>query len=110
MRTKKQKSCVDEIVCFRCFCIGYRQPVLAAEPANLQKQFHDTVQPYVAKYCVGCHGGASPAAQFDIKSYDSLAKVTGGVSPLGAGGRTPARREMPPKPVRSCRRRIRRIK
>ena len=31
-------------------------PAFAAE-ADLQKQFHDTVQPFAAKYCAGCHSG-----------------------------------------------------
>ena len=73
-------------------------PAFAAD-ADLQKQFHDTVQPYVAKYCAGCHGGASPAAQFDIRSYDSLVKVTAEFPRWALVGERLHAKEMPPKPA-----------
>lgn len=48
---------------------------LAAPNPALDRQFTTTVQPLLAKYCLGCHSGASAAAQFDLKAYDSLAPV-----------------------------------
>src|SRR5258707_8102240 len=48
---------------------------LAASPA-LDRQFDETVRPFVAKYCLGCHSGQSAAAQFDLKAYTSLTAVT----------------------------------
>jgi hypothetical protein len=55
---------------------------LAADPTSstgsgpgLQAQFDGTVKPFVGKYCVGCHSGAQPTAQFDLKSYTSLDQV-----------------------------------
>ena len=48
-------------------------PAFAASTPPLDQQFTQTVQPVIAKYCVGCHSGNSAAAQFDLKSYDSLA-------------------------------------
>src|SRR5258707_214582 len=41
----------------------------------LDKQFSQTVQPFVAKYCVSCHSGNSPAAQFDIRAYTTMESV-----------------------------------
>jgi hypothetical protein len=62
-----------------------RLPVIAllatciAAPAfaqgDLQKQFDATVKPFVGKYCVACHSGAQPTAQFDLKSYTSVDQV-----------------------------------
>src|SRR3954464_6437371 len=46
-----------------------------ADSPVLQKQFDDTVKPFVGKYCVGCHSGAQPTAQFDLKSYTALEQV-----------------------------------
>ena len=46
-----------------------------ADSPVLQKQFDDTVKPFVGKYCVGCHSGAQPTAQFDLKSYTSIDQV-----------------------------------
>jgi hypothetical protein len=48
---------------------------LAAEPADLQKELDTTVKPFVGKYCVACHSGPQPTAQFDLKSYTSLDQV-----------------------------------
>ena len=46
-----------------------------ADSPALQKQFDETVKPFVGKYCVGCHSGAQPTAQFDLKSYTSIDQV-----------------------------------
>ncbi|HJT41862.1 MAG TPA: DUF1592 domain-containing protein [Rhizomicrobium sp.] len=46
-----------------------------ADSSQLQQQFDTTVKPLVTKYCVGCHSGAQPTAQFDLKSYTSVDQV-----------------------------------
>ena len=48
-----------------------------AEPANpvLDRQFTEVVRPFVAQYCVACHSGNTPAAQFDLSSYTSMDMV-----------------------------------
>ncbi len=46
-----------------------------ADSPQLQTQFDTTVKPFVGKYCVGCHSGAQPTAQFDLKSYTSVDQV-----------------------------------
>jgi hypothetical protein len=43
--------------------------------ADLDRRFAETVRPFVESYCVGCHGGASAAAQFDLRRYTSMADV-----------------------------------
>lgn len=75
-------------------------PALAAE-ADLQKQFHETVQPFAAKYCAGCHSGKTPAAQFDIKSYDSLDKVKAEFPRWALVSERLHAKEMPPKPMKA---------
>src|SRR3569833_1106383 len=50
-------------------------PAASLPTQNLQAQFDGTVKPFVGKYCVGCHSGAQPTAQFDLKSYTSLDQV-----------------------------------
>ena len=47
----------------------------ALAQGDLQKQFDGTVKPFVGKYCVACHSGAQPTAQFDLKSYTSVDQV-----------------------------------
>src|SRR5260221_6481353 len=49
----------------------------AAEPADstLERGFTQTVRPFLARYCIGCHGGSTPAAQFDLRPYSALAEV-----------------------------------
>ena len=48
-----------------------------AEPANtvLDRQFTEVVRPFVTQYCVACHSGKTPAAQFDLSSYTSMDSV-----------------------------------
>ena len=48
-----------------------------AEPANpvLDRQFTEVVRPFVAQYCVACHSGNTPAAQFDLSSYTNMDMV-----------------------------------
>ena len=43
--------------------------------ADLEREFAQTVRPFLAGYCVGCHSGTAPAAQFDLKSYSNVAAV-----------------------------------
>jgi mono/diheme cytochrome c family protein len=68
----------------------------AAEPA-LDQQFTQTVRPFVAKYCIGCHSGATPAAQFDLKSYTSLDLVTRDYPRWALLMERLTKQEMPPK-------------
>jgi mono/diheme cytochrome c family protein len=50
-------------------------PASAAKPDDLDRRFTATVQPFINRYCVGCHSGASPAAQFDLRAYTTVAAV-----------------------------------
>src|ERR1035438_2583622 len=43
--------------------------------ADLDRKFTQKVQPFVNSYCIGCHSGTTPAAQFDLKQYTSTAAV-----------------------------------
>jgi hypothetical protein len=71
-----------------------------ADTATLEAQFESTVKPYVGKYCIGCHSGATPAAQFNIRSYDTLAKVTAEFPRWALVNERLHAGEMPPKPSR----------
>jgi mono/diheme cytochrome c family protein len=71
----------------------------SAEPASsdLEHGFEQTVRPFVATYCVGCHGGSAPAANFNLKAYSSLADVIQDLPRWSAvSGRLKAE-QMPPK-------------
>src|SRR3954449_9250975 len=72
---------------------------LGASKPNLDSQFDQTVRPYVTKYCVGCHSGKSPAAQFDIKSYTSLSAVTAEYPRWSLVRERLEAKTMPPKPM-----------
>ena len=84
------------------FGITFHSRIRASEPADsdLDRQFTRTVRPFVGTYCVMCHGGSSPAAQFDLTSYSNLAAVVRDyprwnlvLEKLEAG-------QMPPKPMK----------
>jgi hypothetical protein len=74
-------------------------PYAHAAAPSLDRQFQQTVRPFVNKYCIGCHSGSTPAAQFDLKSYGTMDAVMQDfprwllvMEKLTAG-------QMPPKPV-----------
>jgi mono/diheme cytochrome c family protein len=49
----------------------------AAQPANsnLDAGFDQTVRPFVTTYCISCHSGTTPAANFNLKAYSTKADV-----------------------------------
>src|SRR5262249_1400829 len=71
----------------------------AASTSALDRQFLKTVRPFITTYCIGCHSGATPAAQFDLKQFTSRAAVVKDfphwmtvLDKLSAG-------QMPPAPI-----------
>ena len=75
---------------------------MAAAPtttAPLDQQFQQTVRPFLAKHCLGCHSGASPAAQFDLKAYTNLAQVTQDYPRWALVMERLEAKDMPPKPM-----------
>lgn len=71
----------------------------ASGTAALDRQFQQTVKPFVAKYCVGCHSGQTPAAQFDLKAYATLDAVTRDYPRWALVLTRLTAQEMPPKPM-----------
>src|SRR5947207_7417280 len=78
---------------------GIGMPMNAAAPpgADPDREFTQTVRPFLQAYCTSCHGGAKPAAQLDLKRYVSAQSV---IDDFSRWNRVVARlsaREMPPK-------------
>jgi hypothetical protein len=71
----------------------------AASPPALERQFGQTVRPFVTRYCIQCHSGQMPAAQFDLKAYTSVDMVTRDYPRWGLVLEKLTAKEMPPKPV-----------
>ncbi|HEX3877099.1 MAG TPA: DUF1592 domain-containing protein [Bryobacteraceae bacterium] len=67
--------------------------------AALDRQFQQNVRPFVAKYCVSCHSGQSPAAQFDLKSFATLSQVEHDFPHWSLILSRLTAQEMPPKPM-----------
>jgi hypothetical protein len=70
----------------------------AANPA-LEKQFNETVHPFVTKYCVGCHSGKTPAASLDLKQYTTMDLVVQDYARWALLHDRLTLKEMPPKPM-----------
>ncbi len=71
----------------------------AASAPTLDHQFEQAIRPFVTKYCVGCHSGATPAAQFDLKAYTTLETVTRDYPRWALVLERLTAKEMPPKPM-----------
>jgi hypothetical protein len=76
--------------------------VRAADPtdAELDRRFSQTVRPFLTSYCIGCHSGASAAAQLDLRSYTSVAAVTADYPHWNLVMEKLAANEMPPKTMK----------
>lgn len=83
---------------FAIFVVAGATGAYAATP-SLDRQFQETVKPFVTKYCVGCHSGSTPAAQFDLKAYGTLDAVTQDFPRWLLVKEKLAAGQMPPKPV-----------
>src|SRR5579862_2199429 len=66
-----------------------------ATPA-LDQQFAQTVRPFVAQYCAGCHSGPNPAGQFDLQSYSTVSTVVHDNARWALAANRLAAEEMPP--------------
>jgi mono/diheme cytochrome c family protein len=44
-------------------------------PAQLDRDFSDTIHPFFQTYCIKCHGKDKPEADLDISAYSSMAAV-----------------------------------
>jgi hypothetical protein len=49
--------------------------VADALPNDLERQFTETVRPFLSSFCVTCHGGDKPKAQLDLSSYKTMASA-----------------------------------
>lgn len=67
---------------------------------DLERRFTQTVRPFLASYCIGCHAGETPAAQFDLRRYSTMAAVVRDHPRWVLVLDKLATREMPPKQVK----------
>src|SRR5262245_23762767 len=67
---------------------------------RLERRFTETVRPFLISYCTGCHGGGSPAAQFDLQQYSTTAAVVRDYPRWNLVLEKLTAREMPPKEVK----------
>jgi hypothetical protein len=65
--------------------------------AELDRQFSETVRPFVNANCVQCHGGEKPKAEFDLQPYSSLATVIKGTAHWMQVREKLVSKEMPPE-------------
>jgi hypothetical protein len=70
----------------------------AGNPA-LERRFTQTVRPFLTRYCIGCHGGATPAAQFDLRPYNTMSAVVHDYARWAQVMERLTAKEMPPKGI-----------
>jgi hypothetical protein len=60
-----------------CWKTVASDPAGTASPAQdgLEARFHATVQPFVAHYCLECHGKEKPKGDLDLSAYSTLGAV-----------------------------------
>ena len=76
------------------------RPAPADDPQpDLATGVAQTVRPFVQTYCVMCHGGAHPTAQFDLRKYSTLQDVAGDMDHWSLVLKRLSMGSMPPKSV-----------
>jgi hypothetical protein len=53
---------------------GAQKPAAVSDPV-LEREFSQTVRPFVNEYCADCHSGPRPEAQLDLTSFAKLSSV-----------------------------------
>ncbi|HLK65696.1 MAG TPA: DUF1592 domain-containing protein [Bryobacteraceae bacterium] len=74
-------------------------PSAGAATSAVEQQFSHTVRPFIDKYCVGCHSGASAAAQFDLKAYTTVESVVRDHPRWSLVSDKLTAKQMPPSPM-----------
>ena len=62
------------------FAFGAAASAPALTDAALEQGFNKTVHPFVATYCVSCHGKDKPEADLDLSAFATLPNVVSGFS------------------------------
>jgi len=78
------------------------QLYLAAAPlpdAQLDRQFQDSVKPFLSAHCVSCHSGKAPAAQLNLQNYSNLKEVVKDHPHWALVAERLKAGDMPPKPL-----------
>jgi hypothetical protein len=83
----------------RLIALGSAAIAVQAADAGLDRQFTETVRPFVTKYCAGCHGGSSPAGQLDLRGYAAYSDVVRDYQRWDIVRQRLTAGTMPPKPV-----------
>jgi mono/diheme cytochrome c family protein len=65
--------------------------------AEVERRFTQTVRPFLNSYCIGCHSGTAPAAQFDLRPYSTVASVIRDYPHWNTLTEKLSSKEMPPK-------------
>jgi hypothetical protein len=71
-----------------------------ARANDLEHKFTQNVRPFLTSYCVGCHSGASAAAQLDLQSYSTTAAVIRDYPRWNLVLEKLSSNQMPPKPMK----------
>jgi hypothetical protein len=74
-------------------------PAAVAATPSLEQQFAQTVRPFITRYCIACHSGDTPAAQFDLKAYATTGSVVRDLPRWSLVIDKLAAKQMPPPPV-----------
>jgi mono/diheme cytochrome c family protein len=66
---------------------------------DLERQFTDTVRPFLQAYCTSCHGKGKPEAQLDLTAYTGMASVVRDLPHWSLVREKMAANQMPPPDV-----------
>jgi Protein of unknown function (DUF1592)/Protein of unknown function (DUF1588)/Protein of unknown function (DUF1587)/Protein of unknown function (DUF1585)/Protein of unknown function (DUF1595)/Planctomycete cytochrome C len=68
-----------------------------APHGDVERDFTETVRPFLTTYCTSCHGGEKPAAQLDLRQYGTAESVVEDYSRWNRILEKLSARQMPPQ-------------
>lgn len=71
-----------------------------SQDAELERQFNETVRPFMATYCIGCHSGSKPQASFDLQPFSTIESVIRDHGHWAIIQQRLVAKEMPPKALK----------
>jgi len=69
--------------------------------SDLDRGFATTVKPFLESYCISCHSGEKPKAQFDLSPYSSLSTVVNDHAHWALVQEKLVAKEMPPEKAKA---------
>ena len=105
--TEVRRTFLTSLLVLGCF-VAPAMNAAQSPDAGTEREFTETVRPFLTAYCTSCHAGERAAAQLDLRQYTSTESVVQDFARWDRLRQKLAARQMPPPQARQADERARR--